>query len=372
METPVKIPLVDLVSQYKLLKSEVDVSIAKTIESSAFIGGRPLRDFESGFADLCSVKHAIGVGNGTDALELIFEAYCISAGDEIIVPSMTFAATAEAVIRVGAKPVFVDSDADTLNMDVAAVRAAVTARTRAIVAVHLYGQPADLDALGEIASEAGLVLVEDAAQAHGARWHGRRIGSIGNAAAFSFYPGKNLGAYGDGGAVTTNDDEIAARVRLLANHGRTEKYTHEISGRNSRLDALQAAVLGVKLTHVDEWNERRRQIAALYTQLLAGKVNIVSQDPRAESVFHLYVIQVAGRDRIRDALSRRGIATGIHYPIPLHRQPAFAQFADTVNPDDWVASRASSRVLSLPIFPELSDDDVHRIANALTDVLDAH
>lgn len=365
------IPLVNLSAQYAQIQNEIDSAIADTIAESAFIGGRALSTFEKGFAEFCGVDHAVGVGSGTDALELLLEAYGIGQGDEVIVPTMTFAATAEAVVTVGAKPVFVDIDAKTLNINVNATQQAITPRTRAVIGVHLYGQPADLDALSELAHQSGLVLIEDAAQAHGAFWNGRRVSSIGHAAAFSFYPGKNLGAYGDAGAVVTNDDKIAKHVRLVANHGRTEKYTHQVSGRCSRLDGLQAAILGVKLRHIDAWNARRRQIAARYTERLASRVEIVNQDSRSESVFHLFVVQVPDRDRVRSELAKRGVSTGVHYPIPLHQQPAFLKYVDNNNLATSVASGVAGRVLSLPIFPELSDHDADHVADSLIEVLGA-
>ncbi len=365
-----RISLVDLGAQYLAIRGQIDAAIAETIDRSAFIGGDALERFERGFAEYCGVESAVGVASGTDALELILEGLGIGAGDEVIVPSMTFAATAGAVLRVGATPVIVDVDRGTLNIDVKHARAAITPRTRALLAVHLYGQPADLDALGELTESLQLLLIEDAAQAHGARWRSRRVGGFGCAAAFSFYPGKNLGAYGDGGAVVTNDDGLAHHVRLVANHGRTDKYLHEVPGRNSRLDGLQAAILEVKLQHLDAWNASRRRIAALYDERLADRVERVKQDPRAESVHHLYVVEVPDRERVREQLAVQGVASGVHYPIPLHRQPAFERYA-IGGREVWNADLVSDRILSLPMFPELADADAHHVADALLESLGA-
>ena len=371
MDSTKSIPLVDLGAQYSEIQDEIDFAIKTTIAKTAFIGGQALSDFEKNFAKYCDVEYAVGVGNGTDALELLLDAYGLGPGDEVIVPTMTFAATAEAVVRVGAKPVFVDMDANTLNIDAGQAKRAVTPRTKAIIAVHLYGQPADLDALCDLAESSDLILIEDAAQAHGARWNGRRVGSIGHSAAFSFYPGKNLGAYGDAGAIVTGDERVAGRVRLFANHGRTEKYTHEVAGRSSRLDGLHAAILDVKLRHLDQWNVRRREIAARYTQRLATHVQVVKQDDRCESVFHLFVVQVPDRDNIISEMAKRGVSLGVHYPIPLHQQPAFSEFVSGSDVTSWIASGVADRIVSLPIFPELSDEHVDYIADSLIDVLGA-
>lgn len=371
MSRHTSIPLVDLGSQYALIKHEIDQAIAHTIANSEFIGGPALARFEQKFAEFCHARAAVGVGSGTDALELILEALGIGPGDEVIIPSMTFAATGEAVVRVGATPVIVDVSERTLNIDPQAATLAVSKSTKAILAVHLYGQPADLDALSDLAKAAGVELVEDAAQAHGASWNGQRVGAIGRAAGFSFYPGKNLGAYGDAGAVVTNDQELADRVRLVANHGRTAKYSHEVVGRNSRLDGLQAAILEVKLAYMDRWNMRRREIAERYASRLKGSVEFVAQDARADSVYHLFVAFVPDRDRVRDDLAERGISTGVHYPIPLHRQPAFAEYVAKDQDKKWAADTAAERILSLPMFPELSNDDIDHIAEELLDVLQA-
>lgn len=361
----------DLHAQYRSIRSEIDRAIADTIERSSYIGGEALAHFEVEFARFCGVEHAVGVGNGTDAIELTLSALGIGAGHEVIVPAMTFAATAEAVVSVGATPVIVDVDRSTLNVDMEAAGRAVTARTRAILPVHLYGQPADMDAVADLASHHGLHVVEDAAQAHGAEWRGTRVGGLGNAATFSFYPGKNLGAYGDGGCVVTTDGELARRIRLLANHGRTTKYEHEVAGRNSRLDGLQAAILAVKLRHLEAWGARRREIASMYTERLAGVVEVAGQDPRGRSVQHLFVVRVPERDRVRRELSARGISTGVHYPIPLHRQPAYEAFGAPNSPEIWVADEAAACILSLPMFPELSDEAVERVTDTFIDVLDA-
>ncbi len=363
------IPLVDLHAQYEGIRPEIDRAIQQTIERSAYIGGESLKQFERSFAQFCGVDHAVGVGNGTDALELTLAALNIGANDEVIIPSMTFAATAEAVVSAGATPVIVDVDRRTLNIDPAEVRGALTERTRAIVPVHLYGQPANTAALAELAVKEGLHVIEDAAQAHGAEWDGTRVGGLGIAATFSFYPGKNLGAYGDGGCVVTRNEKLARRVRLLANHGRTGKYEHEVVGRNSRLDGLQAAILDVKLAHLDDWSARRRAIATAYRERLAGKVEIVHEDRNARSVYHLFVIEVDDRARVREQMQTRGISTGIHYPIPLHRQPAFAPYVQRDPAETWTADEAAARILSLPMFPELTGEAIDRICENLIDVL---
>ncbi len=364
MRSPIR--FVDLEAQYWLIKEEIDAAIASVIERSAFVGGPDLSRFEAHFAEYCEVEHCVGVGNGTDALILALWGLGIGPGDEVITTTHTFIATVEAISRVGAHPVLVDVDPETYLIDPAAVEAAVTPRTRAIIAVHLYGQPAPMDALVAIAERHGLALVEDAAQAHGARYEGRRVGSLGDVACFSFYPGKNLGAYGDGGAVVTRDGALAETVRKLSNHGRSEKYLHERVGTNSRLDGLQAAILDVKLVHLDAWNEARREVARAYEAALAELPGVVLPRVRedAEPVWHLYVVQCPDRDGLRAHLADAGIASGIHYPIPVHRQPAYADLG--LGPGSLPVSEAAcERILSLPIFPELGADGARYVADAV-------
>jgi dTDP-4-amino-4,6-dideoxygalactose transaminase len=347
----------------------VQGAMAEVLAATAFIGGAAVARFEREFAAYCEAAHCVGVANGTDSLELSLRALGIGPGDEVITVPNTFIATAAAITAVGATPVFVDVDPDTYQMDVSLLPAALTPRTRAIMPVHLYGHPADLDPIMALAAEHDLYVIEDAAQAHGARYKGRRVGGIGHVGSFSFYPGKNLGAYGDGGAVVTNSAELAARIRQLADHGRTDKYSHAVVGRNSRLDGLQAAVLGVKLRHLDGWNAARRRIAAELGERLAGlpvATPVVATD--VEPVFHLYVIRTEDREALQRSLDEAGIASGIHYPIPLHLQPAYADLAHAENlwPGSFpVAEEHASRILSLPIYAELTSEELDRICAAV-------
>src|SRR6202047_2027432 len=321
---PSQVPFVDLAAQYGTISAEVNEAISKVIRESDFILGREVRLFEEEFAAFCQTQFAVGADSGTSALELALRAYEIGPGDEVITAANSFIASALAISHAGATPVLVDVDADTHTIDVAAIEKAITLRTKPIIPVHLYGHPADMDAIMNLAERRGLIVIEDACQAHGARYKGKTAGSLGHAAAFSFYPGKNLGAYGDGGAVVTNDEAIAKNLRMLRNYGQREKYQHMFRGYNRRLDTLQAAVLRIKLKHLEEWNDARRPHAKSYCRLL-GQTGIVV--PRAtahsESVWHLYVIQTDQRDALKEYLSSRGIGVGIHYPIPIHLQPAY-------------------------------------------------
>lgn len=355
-ETKWKIPLVDLKAQYAAIKEEIDAAIRRVLESCSFVGGEELERFEERFAAFCEVKYAIGVGNGTDALFLALRALGIGPGDEVIVPAFTFIATAEAVSATGARPIFVDVDEKTATLDPEAMKAAITPRTVAVIPVHLYGRAAAMEPILEIARRHGLAVVEDAAQAHGARYQGRRVGSLGTIGCFSFYPSKNLGAYGDGGAVVTNDESLARRIRMLRDHGRTQKYVHEMEGFNSRLDSLQAAILNVKLNYLEQWNRRRETIAARYQALLSNLPNIQLFAPaRAEEhVYHLYVVRLKNRDYLMQEMSKKGIQTGIHYPLPLHLQPAYRSHG--YREGDFPVSECLSReVLSLPMFAELEE-----------------
>jgi dTDP-4-amino-4,6-dideoxygalactose transaminase len=358
------IPLVGLLDQYKTIKSEIDSAIENIITSSAFVGGKEVTLFESEFAAFCEAKACVGVGNGTDALYLTLRALGIGAGDEVITVAHTFIATSEAISMAGAVPVFIDVQEDTMLMDPALIEPAITPRTKAIIPVHLYGQPCDMDAILDAARRHNLKVIEDAAQAHGARWRGQRIGSIGDAACFSFYPGKNLGAFGDGGAVVSQDEELIERIRMLANHGRLEKYTHKMEGVNSRLDGIQAAILRVKLRHLDDWNQQRRQIADSYReQLMQPEIVLPTIHDGAEPVWHLFVVRVADRERLQSHLKEEGITTGVHYPIPLHRQPAYED--RRISTPLPVTEKAASAVLSLPMYPELREQDIERICSAL-------
>lgn len=367
-----RLPLVDLRRQHSALQTDISAAIARVFDSSDFILGAEVRAFEEEFAKMCGVPHAIGCGNGTDALELALSAVGVKPGDEVITVAHTFAATAEAIVRTGATPRFVDVDPQTLLMDVAQVERAITPRTSAVVPVHLYGSCVAMNHLMDVARRHGLKVVEDAAQAHGAIVDGRRAGAHGDVATFSFYPGKNLGAVGDAGMVVTSDPAIARSVRASRDHGRSGKYEHESVGRNSRMDGLQAAVLRVKLRHLEPWNERRRQIAARYRFLLEDVPQVEAvKASQGEPVYHLFVVQCEGRDEVRKALDAAGIASGVHYPIPLHLQPAFAHDGGAEPGTLPVTERAAGRILSLPMFPEMEDAEVDRVVAELTKAVDA-
>jgi dTDP-4-amino-4,6-dideoxygalactose transaminase len=364
-----KIPLLDLAAQYSAIRNDVDAAIQRTIAKGAFIGGDELRAFESEFAAYCGVNAAVGVGNGTDALYLALRALGIGPGHEVITVAHTFIATAEAISLTGALPVFVDIREDTMLMNPDALETAITPRTRAIVPVHLYGQPCEMDRIMEIARRHNLKVVEDAAQAHGARWRGRRVGSIGDVACFSFFPGKNLGAYGDAGGVVSQDEELVRRIRMLANHGRQDKYLHQTEGVNSRLDNLHAAVLRVKLQHLDEWNAARRGVAQRYLDLLKESDAVLPSVHRdAESVWHLFVVRVFERDDVWKQLNERGIGAGIHYPVPLHRQPAYKHLRQAAGSLP-VTERVASRVVSLPIYPELTAEMIASVTRTLMETI---
>jgi dTDP-4-amino-4,6-dideoxygalactose transaminase len=345
------VQFVDLKAQYASIKSEVDEAIATVLSSCAFINAR---GFEADFAAYLGAQHCVGVGNGTDALFMAMQALGLGPGDEVITAANTFIATAEGISWTGATPVFVDCDPVTYNIDVAQVEAAITPRTRAIVPVHLYGQPADMDRLLAIAAKHDLLVIEDAAQAHGAIYRGRRIGTFGNASCFSFYPGKNLGAYGDAGAVTTPDEELATAIRKLGDHGSNVKYRHDFVGVNSRLDGIQGAVLAVKLKHLEDWTEKRIAAAARYNEGLADVCTVPATSEGVRHVFHLYVIQVDNRDELMRSLGEAGIGCGIHYPVPLPLTPAYAdlEYAAEQFP---VASRIADRIVSLPMHGDLTD-----------------
>lgn len=345
------IPLVDLKAQYLALKPEIDAAIQNVLDTTSFILGPQVDAFEKAFATFCGTSHCVAMGNGTDATVLALEALGVGRGDEVITVAHTFIATAEGISELGAVPVFIDVRPDTLLLDVSKLEAAITPRTKAIVPVHLYGQTVDMDPLLQIARKHGLKVVEDACQAHGAEYKGRRAGSMGDAATFSFYPGKNLGAYGDAGAVVTKDAELADWIRRKRNHGRATKYTHDFVGRNSRMDGIQGAVLGVKLPHLDGWNADRRAIAARYDERLAPLgIRRVATQEGCLPVHHLYVVRVAHRDRILANLKEAGIEGGIHYPVPLHLQKAYSHLGMKKG-DLPVTETAAGQILSLPIWP---------------------
>jgi dTDP-4-amino-4,6-dideoxygalactose transaminase len=355
MAEALTVPMVDLRAQYARIRSEVDAAIARVLESTQFIKGEECTLFEQEFAAWCGVGHACGVANGTDALILALRAYGVGPGDEVVTVANTFIATGEAILLSGARPVFVDVDPATFTLDVEKLEQAITARTKLILPVHLYGHPADMEPILAIAASHGLPVLEDAAQAHGASLNGRRAGALGHAACFSFYPGKNLGAYGDAGMVTSNDAAFIAKLRQLANHGGgSNKYDNVVLGTNSRLDTLQAAVLRVKLRHLDAWNRERRQRVEAYDSALAGIEGLVlpRERPGAVSAWHLYTVRSGDRDGLQAHLKSRGIATAVHYPRPIHLQPAMAA-AGGKGGDLPVSEALCREVLSLPLYPEL-------------------
>ena len=366
------IPFVDLQTQYQSLKEELDVAVLAVMKRGDFVLGGAVAEFERAFADYCGVRHVIGVDSGYSALEMIVRAYGIGPGDEVITVANTFIATTLAISNAGATPVLVDIDPETYNIDPTKIEAAITPRTRAIMPVHLYGQPVDMDPILAIARKRGLYVFEDAAQAAGARYKGRMIGGLADAAGFSFYPGKNLGAYGDGGAVATNSDEIAEKVRLLRNIGQKVKYYHEVKGFNHRLDTMQAAVLKVKLPHLNDWNASRRRAAATYNDLLRDLPMVTPWTaPYAEHIFHLYVVRVHNREALMEYLKSKGIASGLHYPIPIHVQPAYTELGYKAG-DFPITEAYAETILSLPIYPELDDDKVAYVVDAIRDFFQSH
>jgi dTDP-4-amino-4,6-dideoxygalactose transaminase len=359
------VPFVDLQAQYREIKREIDAAIARVIESAAFVLGPEVEAFEEAFAEYVGARFCVGVGNGTAAVQLALSACGIGAGDEVIVPANTFFATAEAVSTAGAVPVFVDADPVSYTIDTTKIEAAITKRTRAIIPVHLYGQAADLDPIKELAARHDLFVIEDAAQAHGSLYLGRKVGALSEAGCFSFYPGKNLGAYGEGGAVTTNDAHVARRVRLLRDHGSARKYHHEIIGYNFRLEGIQGAVLRVKLAHLDRWNDLRRAHAARYNELLSKTPLVLPREMEyARHVYHLYVVQTTAREELQKSLSEAGVQTGIHYPVPVHLQPAYSALQYKTG-DFPETERQAARVLSLPMYPELTDEQLSTVAEAI-------
>ena len=361
-----EVPFLDLKAQNQALKAEILPLWEEILDSAGFIGGKHVNAFEEEFASACSVKHCVAVNSGTDALRFIFLALGLEPGDEIITAPNTFIATTEAITQAGGKIVFVDIDPDTYNIDSAKIEEVITPRTKGIVPVHLYGQPADMDSILSIADKHGLWVVEDACQAHLAEYKGRKSGSMGVAGAFSFYPGKNMGACGEGGAVTTNVENLAAKIRMLRDHGQSRKYHHEMEGYNGRCDAVQAAALRVKLKHLPAWNEARRKNAQRYFELLKDtdgiKLPVIHQN--CLSVFHLFVIQVKDRDIVQEALGKMGISTGLHYPIPLHLQKAYEYMQLPVGSFP-VAEACAKKLLSLPMFPELTEEQISYVCDCI-------
>lgn len=360
-----KIDFVDLKKQYLSIKPEIDAAISRVLNNTSFILGKEVEDFEKDFAEFCGTTYAIGVSSGTDALRLSLRALGISSGDEVITVANTFIATTLAISDCGAKPVLVDCNSE-YNIDINKIEAAITPRTKAIIPVHLYGQPADMGPIMKIAEKYNLKVVEDACQAHGAEYKSKKVGNLGHVACFSFYPGKNLGAYGDGGAITTNSSELAEKIMLLREYGQKKKYHHVLKGYNCRLDALQAAILSVKLKYLQDWNQARLEKAVIYTNLLTSLSGIITpkEMPNIKPVYHLYVIRTKERDKLLSILKEHGVSAGIHYPIPIHCQKAYTELGYPAGSFP-VAEKYASEIISLPIFPELSFDEIKYIVEIL-------
>jgi len=354
---------IDLFRQYLTIKSEIDAAIASIINESAYVGGKIIKQFEGNFAAFHQVKHCISVANGTDAIEIALSMLELPKGSEVLVPANTFIATSEAVTRAGYTVVFCDCDPDTYTISVADAKKRITDKTRAIISVHLYGHACDMDAVMELARENNLIVVEDCAQAHGCEFNNKKVGGFGALGTFSFYPGKNLGAYGDAGAIVTNDEVLAKKCRMFANHGRVAKYDHEIEGRNSRLDGIQAAVLDVKLKYLDKWLTRRTEVASRYLTNLQGVPGIVIPKvaPWTKHVWHLFVIRYTKRDQLQKYLQQKGIETLVHYPIALPKLKAYDYLGQ--GQEKTFASMADKTLLSLPIYPELTDEEIDFICN---------
>ncbi|MCY2987493.1 MAG: DegT/DnrJ/EryC1/StrS family aminotransferase [Planctomycetota bacterium] len=365
-----RVPLVDLKAQYATIREEVNCAIQRVLENASFILGSEVASFEAAFAQYIGVHGSVGVASGTAALHLALRACGVGPGDEVITTAFSFIATAEAISQCGARPVFADIVPETFNLDPHEVEKLITPRTRAVVPVHLYGHPAEMESLRRIAAEHNLYLIEDCAQAHGAEYNGQRCGAIGDVGCFSFFPAKNLGCYGDGGAVTSNNERLLSGIRALRNHGRLDKYVHQEIGFGERLDSLQAAVLSVKLQHLEEWTEARRRHAETYSRLLAGAgVTLPVANPLVRHVYHLYVLRTPHRDELLERLKVCGIEAGVHYPIPIHRQPAYLkQGYDSVCLP--VTEQAAAEVLSLPMYPELQAEQLEQVARCLWDAVD--
>ncbi len=360
------VPFLDLKAQYCTIKPEIDPAMQSVIDSCAFVLGPAVEKFERAFAAYCGVQHCVGVGSGTAALELILRALDIGPGDEVITVANTFFATAEAVSLVGATPILADCREEDALIDPKDIERRITKKTRAIIPVHLYGQCADMDALNTIAAKHGIPLIEDACQAHGSTYKGEKAGSLGMAAAFSFYPGKNLGAFGEGGGITTDDDNLAEKARILRDHGMPEKYKHSLVGYNERMDGIQGAVLDVKLKHLDRWNSARRKHASQYRKLLAGepRVKLFTEYSDREQNEHLFVIRVPNRDKVQQNLKAKGIATGIHYPIPIHLQKAYSDMGWKKG-DFPISEKLADEILSLPMFAEMTEEQVEEVCTAV-------
>ena len=366
-----QVPFLDLKLQYKSIKNEIDPAVQNILDNTAFILGKSVSDFETNFAQEHNVKHCFGVSSGTDGNHLALWALGIQPGDEVIIPANTFIATAWGATLCGATPVFVDCEADSYNIDPSKVEAAITKKTKAIVAVHLYGQAADLDPLKDLAQKHKLYLLEDCAQAHISEYKGKRVGGLSDTASFSFYPGKNLGAYGEGGAVTTNNDDVAKKIKMLRDHGAVQKYYHEILGHNYRMEGIQGAVLGVKLKHLAKWTDGRRRAAKKYNEVLKDISTIImpKEMSYAKHVYHLFVIQVKEggserRDELAKYLNDNGVSTGLHYPIPLHLQPCFKELGYKKGQFP-ITEKLAETGLSLPMYPELSDGQIEYVCDTI-------
>jgi len=364
-----QIPLVDLKAQYLSIKDEIDPAIQDILDNTSFILGKRVEDFEKKFAVLCDAKHCVGVNNGTSALRLALQALGIKPNDEIITTPFTFIAAAEAISHIGAKPVFADIDEKTYCIDPDKIREKITNKTKAIIPVHLFGQPADMDPILEIAEKHSIKVIEDAAQAHNALYKNKKAGSLGEISCFSFYPGKNLGAYGEAGAVCTSDDELAKKLVLLRQHGELTRYYHDIIGDNCRMEAIQGAVLGVKIKYLDEWTEKRRKNAEHYNKLLKDSDLILPYEAEyAKHVYHVYAIRAKNRDRLREFLNKNGISTGIHYPIPVHLQKAYS-FMGIKKGAFPISEKLADEILSLPMYPELSGEQMKYISDNIHNFL---
>ncbi len=369
-----KVPLVELVRQYKGLQAEIDPAMKGVIEKGAFILGENVVKFEEEAAAYCGIKYAAGVANGTDALELAIKALGIGEGDEVITTPFTFIATTEAICLNGAKPVLADIEPDTFNIDASRIEKATTPKTKAIIPVHLFGQACDMDMIMDIANKRDIKVIEDCAQAMGAEFKSRRVGSFGDIGCFSFFPSKNLGCFGDGGMVTTNDKVLADKIKMLRVHGQADRYRHELEGRNSRLDELQAAILRVKLRHLDAWNDSRRDNARLYNKLFenlsgAGRLTTPAEKKDRKHVYNIYNIKIRERDKLRQSLTAKGVANAVYYPIPLHLQAVYKSLG--WNRGDFPESeRACEEVLALPVFPELREDEIGYVAKCVSDFLE--
>ncbi len=361
-----KVPFVDLYSQYQSIQSEIDSAIQTVIQETAFIGGKHVEAFESNFASLYGVKHCIGVANGTDSLYIIMKMLGIGPGDEVITVANSWISSSETISQTGAKPVFVDIEPQYYTIDVAQLEAAITSHTKAIIPVHLQGQMCDMDRIMAIAEKHQIPVIEDCAQSHFSEWKGKRAGTMGIAGSFSFYPGKNLGAYGDAGCIITNSDELATKCKMYARHGALKKHQHEIEGINSRLDGLQAAILKAKLPHILNWTDQRIANAALYSSLLKGNTNVICPEvrPQTKHTFHLYVIRVSKREALMKFLKENGVETAIHYPEILPLLPAYSYLNHQAS-DFEISSAYSSQILSLPMFPELTPDHITHVVNTI-------